>query len=69
MDKDIEKLKFLLESWAQHSEEHRGKITEWIVKAKSMGEDGAAGDLASAVDALNESIKYLKKAQREIENE
>jgi len=67
MDQDKEKLKFLLQHWAEHNESHKDNFVKWVRKAKMMGLDSTAENLAKAVDATNESIKYLQKALKEFE--
>jgi len=66
MNQDKEKLKFLLEHWAEHNEDHKKNFVRWVKTAKEIGLDSTAENLAKAVDATNESTKYLQKALKEM---
>lgn len=69
MEQDKEKLKFLLDHWAEHNEEHKKGFVKWIRKAKENGLDDVAVELGKAVDTLNESTRHLQNALKSIENE
>ncbi len=68
MEQTSEKLKFLLNHWAEHNEEHKKSFVKWIEKAKSIGLDDAAVNLAKAVDAIDKATKYLKKGLKSVED-
>ena len=69
MDEDIKKLRFLLEHWVEHNEDHKKNFVKWVKIAKESGVDRAAESLAKAVDAIDESSKYLQEALKDLEND
>ena len=59
MEQDKEKLKVLLKHWTEHNEEHKKNFVNWIEKAKGMGLDDVAKNLAKANKELKK-IDLLK---------
>ncbi|MEJ2248225.1 MAG: hypothetical protein P8Y70_10030 [Candidatus Lokiarchaeota archaeon] len=67
MAKKIEKLKKYLEHWADHNESHKKSFIEWRDIAKEEGLEAVSENLNKAIEMMDESTKYLRKARSSIE--
>ena len=66
MKNDTEQLKILLGFWLDHNEEHAGEFREWAGKIATHNKE-VSDFIKKAVDSMNESNSYLKKAKALLE--
>ena len=59
---DAERLKKLIEHWAEHNDEHRSRFEESAEEAGRMGLDAVAKSLKSAAKRAAEVSEHLRKA-------
>ncbi|MEM2925761.1 MAG: hypothetical protein QXQ02_02885 [Halobacteria archaeon] len=62
MKSEIEKLKILLEHWAEHNAEHSKNFRSWAEKARELNLSEVASDILSAANEMDKSSEYLKAA-------
>jgi hypothetical protein len=62
MKNDSEQLKILLGFWLDHNEEHTGEFSEWAGKIATQNKE-VSDLIKKAVESMNESNSYLKKAK------
>lgn len=65
-EKEIKKLRILLEHWIEHNEAHAEEFREWADKAKELHHVSvsekiatASGDMLKANESLREAIELL----------
>jgi len=61
---DIEKLKHLLEHWAEHNGEHAETYLEWAKKADLQGRKDLQGILTELAEGTKKLDDLFKKAHR-----
>jgi hypothetical protein len=66
MNKNIKKLKKLTEHWAEHNDSHRENFEKWKAIAKEEGLDRVVEHLQKAIEMIDKSSEYLRKAYEEI---
>lgn len=65
--KDIEKLKKLIEHWAEHNEEHAKTYTDWAEKAKVSGNKELHDILKEIADTTKKMDGLFEKAKKIVE--
>jgi Zn-dependent M32 family carboxypeptidase len=66
MTKKKEKLKKYLEHFAGHNDSHKESFVKWREISKEEGWDKVAENLNKAIEMMDESTEYLKKARNEL---
>lgn len=64
--KDIEKLKRLIEHWAEHNEEHAKTYTEWAEKAKASDNKKLHDILKEIADTTKKMDDLFEKAKKAV---
>ena len=59
---DAEKLKALLDHWAEHNTAHREEFERWARRARGAGLEEVAREIETAAGKLEEANAYLHKA-------
>lgn len=66
MGEDKLRLRKLLEHWVEHNKAHGESFREWAEKAEGMGLSSVAAHLSEAVKGMEEVVKSLQMALREL---
>lgn len=61
---ELQKLKHLLEHWAEHNDAHINTYSEWASKAESLGKNELAGILHNIVEESRKLNDLFSKAQK-----
>ncbi|TFF99403.1 MAG: hypothetical protein EU541_04990 [Promethearchaeota archaeon] len=67
MSKNVKKLTKLLEHWAEHNDSHRESFEKWKDIASEEGLDAVVENLAKAIEMIDKSSDYLRKAHETLE--
>lgn len=67
MSKNIKKLTKLLAHWAEHNDSHRESFEKWKEVASDEGLDAVAENLSKAIEKIDQSSEYLRKAHAILE--
>jgi hypothetical protein len=67
MNRNIKKLKKLTEHWAEHNDSHRESFEKWREIAQEEGLDTVAEYLDKAIEMIDKSSGFLRKAYEEIQ--
>jgi len=62
--KDIDKLKHLLEHWAEHNEEHAKSYLDWAEKAAASGDKKLAAVLKEMAESTKKINGLFEKAKK-----
>ena len=65
-DNEEAKLKLLLGHWIEHNREHAGEFRKW---ADRVGQAGAADRIKQAAQAMDDSVKHLSAALKNLGEE
>lgn len=65
-NKELLKLAKLLKHWADHNDSHKESLFKWKEIAKENGLENIVVHIEKAIEMLDESSKYLLKAQEEL---
>lgn len=68
MSRKITKLSKNLEHWAEHNDSHRESFEKWRDIAKEEGLNTVKENLDKAIEMIDKSSEYLRKAHQELEN-
>ncbi|TXT62289.1 MAG: hypothetical protein BAJALOKI1v1_980003 [Promethearchaeota archaeon] len=66
MNKNIKKLEKLLEHWAEHNDSHRESFEKWKDIAEQENLNTVAEYLEKAIEMIDKSSDYLRKAHDEM---
>jgi rubrerythrin len=61
---DLERLKHLLEHWAEHNEEHVNTYTEWAKKAEASGNKELSEILREIAESTKKMEGLFEKAKK-----
>ncbi len=67
MNKNIKKLVKLTEHWAEHNDSHRESFEKWMGIAQEEGLNQVADYLGKAIEMIDKSSDYLRKANSALE--
>ena len=59
---DLQKLRVLLPHWVEHNAEHAAEFREWAERARAVGQEGPAADIALAAEELGWANEQLAAA-------
>jgi hypothetical protein len=62
-----EKLKTLLNYWAEHNREHSQEIKDWADKARALGEIEVAEEMLRASQEMDKSSGLLSQSLKRLE--
>ncbi|MBY8981548.1 MAG: hypothetical protein KGD57_01250 [Candidatus Lokiarchaeota archaeon] len=66
MNREIDKLKKLLEHWATHNNSHKESYQKWKKIAQEIGLQSVVDSLEKAIEMLDKSTDFLNKAYDEL---
>ena len=61
------RLKTLLNYWVEHNREHSQEFTEWVAKAKALGEAEVAEEISQAVQNMDKVSEILSQSLKRLE--
>ncbi|MGA9347604.1 MAG: hypothetical protein WBW48_02205 [Anaerolineae bacterium] len=64
---DLEKLRVLLPHWIEHNAEHAAGFQEWAEKARAVGQEEVAEEIALAAKELGWANEALSAALKKLE--
>ena len=66
-NKELTKIRTLLNYWIEHNREHSQEFKEWADKITAAGETEAGGDMKLAAQEMDKASEILSRARHRLE--